>query len=202
MLLLFETPAGYALFRVKKEKTLEKIEDFGPYMDDENIKKLVELQAFREFKGTKDVLQATISLVNGKMGKSLRKFLKKNVVSQEIQERLVVADKNLAKTITKKFDIECIKNDKMDELMRCIRNNMETLIEGFTVEDMRAMSLGLAHGMARYKLKFSSDKVDTMIIQAISLFQDLDKEINNYMMRLKEWYGYHFPELGKIVTDN
>ena len=22
------------------------------------------------------------------------------------------------------------------------------------------------------------------------------------MMRLKEWYGYHFPELSKIVTDN
>jgi nucleolar protein 56 len=21
-------------------------------------------------------------------------------------------------------------------------------------------------------------------------------------MRLKEWYGYHFPELAKIVTDN
>jgi len=41
-----------------------------------------------------------------------------------------------------------------------------------------------------------------MIIQAISLFQDLDKEINNYMMRLKEWYGYHFPELARIVTDN
>lgn len=73
---------------------------------------------------------------------------------------------------------------------------------GFTVQDMRNMSLGLAHGMARYKLKFSSDKVDTMIIQAISLFQDLDKEINNYMMRLKEWYGYHFPELARIVTDN
>jgi len=31
---------------------------------------------------------------------------------------------------------------------------------------------------------------------------DLDKEINNYMMRLKEWYGWHFPELAKIVTDN
>jgi len=98
--------------------------------------------------------------------------------------------------------IECIKNDKFDELMRCIRANLPDLIEGFSVSDMRAMSLGLAHGMARYKLKFSSDKVDTMIIQAISLFQDLDKEINNYMMRLKEWYGYHFPELAKIVTDN
>jgi len=31
---------------------------------------------------------------------------------------------------------------------------------------------------------------------------DLDKEINNYMMRLREWYGWHFPELSKIVTDN
>jgi len=34
------------------------------------------------------------------------------------------------------------------------------------------------------------------------LLDDLDKEINNYMMRLKEWYGWHFPEMGKIVTDN
>lgn len=31
---------------------------------------------------------------------------------------------------------------------------------------------------------------------------DLDKELNNYMMRLREWYGWHFPELSKIITDN
>jgi len=88
MLLLFETPAGYALFRVKKEKTLEKIDDFSEYMGNEGkINKLVELAAFREFKGTKDVLKAAVQLVNGKMGKSLRKFLKKNVISEEIQHK-------------------------------------------------------------------------------------------------------------------
>ena len=64
------------------------------------------------------------------------------------------------------------------------------------------MTLGLAHGLSRYKLKFSIEKVDTMIIQAISLLDDLDKEVNNYMMRLREWYGWHFPELTKIITDN
>jgi len=64
------------------------------------------------------------------------------------------------------------------------------------------MQLGLAHSVSRFKLSFSSDKVDTMIIQAVSLLEDLDKELNNYAMRLKEWYGWHFPELGKIVTDN
>lgn len=64
------------------------------------------------------------------------------------------------------------------------------------------MQLGLAHSMSRYKLSFTSDKVDTMIIQAVSLLEDLDKELNNYAMRLKEWYSWHFPELAKIVTDN
>jgi len=41
-----------------------------------------------------------------------------------------------------------------------------------------------------------------MIIQAISLLDDLDKEINTYAMRVKEWYGWHFPELARILSDN
>ena len=41
-----------------------------------------------------------------------------------------------------------------------------------------------------------------MIIQAISLLDELDKEINIYAMRVKEWYGWHFPEMQKIVLDN
>lgn len=56
--------------------------------------------------------------------------------------------------------------------------------------------------LSRYKLKFSPDKIDTMIVQAVCLLDDLDKELNNYIMRCREWYGWHFPELGKIVTDN
>lgn len=62
--------------------------------------------------------------------------------------------------------------------------------------------LGLAHSLSRYKLKFSPDKVDTMIVQAVSLLDDIDKELNNYNMRCREWYGWHFPELGKIITDH
>merc|ERR1712139_49686 len=34
------------------------------------------------------------------------------------------------------------------------------------------------------------------------LLDDLDKELNNFAMRLREWYGWHFPEMGKIITDN
>jgi len=76
------------------------------------------------------------------------------------------------------------------------------MVAGLTEKELSQMTLGLAHGLSRYKLKFSAEKVDTMIIQAVSLLDDLNSEVNNYMMRLREWYGWHFPEMGKIVTDS
>lgn len=30
----------------------------------------------------------------------------------------------------------------------------------------------------------------------------MDKNINTFAMRLKEWFSWHFPELAKIITDN
>lgn len=39
--------------------------------------------------------------------------------------------------------------------------------------------------VCRFKLKFSPDKVDTMVVQAVALLDDLDKEINIYAMRVK-----------------
>lgn len=37
-----------------------------------------------------------------------------------------------------------------------------------------------------------------MIVQAIGLLDELDKEINTYAMRVKEWFGWHFPEMAKV----
>lgn len=87
-------------------------------------------------------------------------------------------------------------------VFRGIKQQIGSLIEGMEEKEMQKMSLGLAHGLSRYKLKLSVDKVDTMVIQAINLLDDLEKELNNYMMRLREWYGWHFPELTKILTDS
>lgn len=41
-----------------------------------------------------------------------------------------------------------------------------------------------------------------LLLQAIGLLDDLDKELNTYAMRVREWYGWHFPEMTKIVADN
>jgi nucleolar protein 58 len=114
----------------------------------------------------------------------------------------MIADKKLGKAIKEKLGIECKVGTKADELLRCIRFQMTSLLSDLDEKELKSMSLGLSHTMSRYKLSFSTEKVDTMIIQAVSLLDDLDKELNNYAMRLKEWYSWHFPELAKIVTDN
>ena len=39
-------------------------------------------------------------------------------------------------------------------------------------------------------------------MQAIALLDTLDKDINTFVMRVREWYSWHFPELVKLVNDN
>jgi len=202
MLVLFETPAGYAVFKLLDEGKLAKsdslYEDFNS-LDKAN--QIVKLKNFQKFEDTTEALAAATALVEGKMSKSLKKLLKK-VVAEDAHEKLAVADAKLGNVIKEKLEIACVHDSKVGELMRCIRSQASGLISGLPDKEMTAMELGLAHSLSRYKLKFSPDKIDTMIVQAVNLLDDLDKELNNYIMRCREWYGWHFPELSKIITDN
>ncbi|XP_030921123.1 nucleolar protein 56, partial [Geospiza fortis] len=76
------------------------------------------------------------------------------------------------------------------------------LVRGLTAQSAAKAQLGLGHSYSRAKVKFNVHRVDNMIIQSISLLDQLDKDINTFSMRVREWYGYHFPELIKIVPDN
>jgi len=202
MLVLFETAAGYAVFKLLDDNKLEASENlYKDFVSAEKASKVVKLKHFEKFLDTTDALGAATAAVEGKVSKPLKKMLKK-LVAQDAQEQLLVADAKLGNAIKEKLNISCVANTNVQELMRCIRSQADSLIGSLPQREMAAMALGLAHSLGRYKLKFSPDKVDTMIVQAVSLLDDLDKELNNYMMRCREWYGWHFPELSKIIQDN
>jgi nucleolar protein 56 len=38
--------------------------------------------------------------------------------------------------------------------------------------------------------------------RALKLYPQLDKDINTFAMRVREWYSWHFPELKDLVKDN
>lgn len=146
----------------------------------------VKLKHFQKFADTTEALSAATATVEGKVSKTLKKTLKKLVV-EDVQNELLVADAKLGNAIKDKMDLQCISNNGVQELLRCIRSQSESLLAGLPRKEMTAMALGLAHSLSRYKLKFSPDKIDTMIVQAQCLLDDLDKELNNYMMRAREW---------------
>jgi len=207
MLVLFETPAGYSLFKVSDEKKLKKTdtEDIHEtfFKDSKTASKFMSLVTFQPFEDTADAVTAATSLLEGKVSKSLKSLLKKKL-KKSASSSLAVADKALGVPLKDALGdkTKIVSDDKTNELFRGLRCYMDELFDtdgGIKAGDLRAMQLGLSHSLSRYKLKFSADKVDTMVVQAVGLLDELDKEINTYAMRVKEWYGWHFPELQAIL---
>ena len=162
----------------------------------------LKLKNFQKFDSAATALEEAAAIVEGKVTQRLASLL--DEIKDEKKVSLAVADTKLATAISKLpgFEIKAIADSTTQDLYRAIRAHLPSLIPGLVPEDVNTMSLGLSHSLARHKLKFSPDKIDTMIVQAIALLDDLDKELNTYAMRVKEWYGWHFPEMAKILNDN
>jgi nucleolar protein 58 len=160
------------------------------------------LKDFQKFDSAATALEEVAAVVEGKVTPRLTSLL--NSIKDEKKVSLAVADPKLGNAIGKipGLEIKAIADSTTQDLYRAIRNHLPSLIPGLLPDDVNTMSLGLSHSLARHKLKFSPDKIDTMIVQAIALLDDLDKELNTYAMRVKEWYGWHFPEMAKILNDN
>jgi len=202
MLLLFESASGYGLFRVNNGSDLTEVDDVQRLLgdcDSSAASKYFALEKFQPIRDTAEALQCATALVESKISKPLKKLLKKVADTEE----LAVSDAKLGSLIKEKYNIQCVYSSVVLEMMRVVRQHLTELASNsVTTDEASGMALGLAHSLSRYKLKFSPDKVDTMIVQAISLLDDLDKELNNMMMRMREWYGWHFPEMTKIISDN
>ena len=100
MYVLFETPAGFALFKVLKEDKVKNVDSlYKEFTSADKAKKIVKLKAFSKFKDTKDAMKSVEKLIKGEMSKGLKKFLEKNIVQKEIEEVLMIADKKLGKAI-------------------------------------------------------------------------------------------------------
>jgi nucleolar protein 58 len=162
----------------------------------------LKLKNFQKYDSAATALEEAAAIIEGKVTPRLSSLL--NSIKDEKKVSLAVADPKLGAAIGKipGLEIKAIADSSTADLYRAIRTHLPSLIPGLVPEDVNTMSLGLSHSLARHKLKFSPDKIDTMIVQAIGLLDDLDKELNTYAMRVKEWYGWHFPEMAKILNDN
>ncbi len=206
--LLFEEATGYAIFKV-----LHQSEDIGARLKEvqEAAKdlalfgKFVQVVSFVPFKGAAQALENANDISEGIVSDFLKSILELNIPSVSSKKSIVlgISDKNLGPSIKEIFPfIDCVSNEIVQDLLRGIRFHGVKLLKELEQGDIERAQLGLGHAYSRAKVKFSVQKNDNHIIQAISLLDQLDKDINTFAMRVKEWYGWHFPELAKIVSDN
>jgi nucleolar protein 56 len=108
---------------------------------------------------------------------------------------------NLAEGVQRKMNVtvEVAKPTEAEALRS--RMNEIALQSGF-VKDEQELSLwnrNVSLELAKLRIKGASEKRDLIVAQGIQTLDDLDRTVNLFMGRLREWYGVYFPELDRLV---
>lgn len=222
MFTLLESAAGYALFEVVA------FDEIGNLLDDNmdtvtdlsRFGRAVKLKAFSPFQSATEALENANAISEHAMTGTLHNFLelhlpkigkssvsssgKKSGKSKTAAFTLGVIDPALATAIMEGLPgISCRSDDTIREIGRGCRLHLSTFVKGLADGDAGVKAqLGLGHSYSRSKVKFNPARSDNMIIQSIALLDQLDKDVNTFAMRVREWYSWHFPELRDIVRDN
>ncbi|KFB36904.1 AGAP002063-PA-like protein [Anopheles sinensis] len=205
MYVLYEHAAGYGLFSVKEFEEigmlLPQVE--ASVMDLSRFNAIVKLVGFHPFKTAVAALNNVNAISEGLLPDDLSTFLDTTLPkSSKKKVTLGVADAKLGAAISEALEVQCSHIGAVPEILRGIRNHFVNMVKGFTDQSAGVAQLGLGHSYSRCKVKFNVHRSDNMIIQSIALLDQLDKDVNTFSMRIREWYSYHFPELVKIVNDN
>ncbi|KAF3907124.1 hypothetical protein ABW21_db0204337 [Orbilia brochopaga] len=205
---LLENAVGYSVFEVvmQPETIGNRLKEVQEAVQDlARFGKMVKLVSFAPFQGAAHALENANDVSEGIMSDYLKTVLEANIPAGKKKKKVVlgIADKNLATSIKTGFpNVQCETNEVVQDLIRGLRLHSTKLLRQLQSGDVERASLGLGHAFSRAKVKFSVQKNDNHIIQSIALLDLLDKDVNTFAMRVREWYSWHFPELVKIVSDN
>lgn len=198
---LYECSSGFGLFEQVKTEEISITEDSVQdcIKDLQKFSQIVKLTSFLPFTSAENALESINRISEGEITAELANFLETNVPKKKAT--LGVIDPKVGNVVSEQLGIKCKCNTLIMELVRGIRTHFERYIKGLKPGDMQQAQLGLGHSYSRAKVKFNVHRVDNMIVQSIALLDQLDKDLNTFQMRVREWYGYHFPELYQVVKD-
>ncbi|XP_028391508.1 nucleolar protein 56-like [Dendronephthya gigantea] len=204
--IIYEHASGYGIFKVVAQEEIGVLlpEVQEAQTDLARFGKLVKLVAFMPFKSAANALDNINCVSEGVIHDDLKVFLESNIPvgKKKSKVSLGVSDPKLGAAIQESCEIFCEAGEIVNEVIRGIRLYFHKMITGLSDIMAGKAQLGLGHSYSRAKVKFNVHRADNMIIQSISLLDQLDKDVNTFSMRIREWYSYHFPELVKIIADN
>ncbi len=97
------------------------------------------------------------------------------------------------------FNVEVAKSSEVETL----RGRMEQIgVETGFAKDTKELGIwnrNVSMELAKLRVKGAAEKRDLIIAQAIQTLDDLDRTVNLFAGRLREWYGIHFPEIDRLI---
>merc|ERR1712127_1128320 len=202
---LFEHSTGYALLKMEEIEEIAALlpivqESMGDYA---KFAGHVKLAAFSPFTSAVAALENMNAVTEGTVHDDLKGFLENNLPAKHKKVILGVQDKKMIENMHAEFpDLQLSTGEAIIEVCRTTRQYFPKMQKSLTPLVQDTAQRGLAHSYSRAKLRFNVHRQDNMIIQAIALIDQLGKNINTFAMRVREWYGYHFPEMVRICNDN
>ena len=150
-----------------------------------------------------DVAASKLSMLeDGQVVEELESLVKE--VSERGFKEIVLEHEELASNLSRKIDEVAVSVEPGSEVFQKIRKHLPALLEriGINPKEYRSKLYNISLALTRQKVKKAAEKRDLFVAQAINAIDDINKTINLFASRLREWYGLHFPELNNIVEDH
>ncbi|MEM3703164.1 MAG: C/D box methylation guide ribonucleoprotein complex aNOP56 subunit [Candidatus Bathyarchaeia archaeon] len=151
-------------------------------------------------KKPEEAAKVVVEIESGKTVKEIADLV--NHLKSIGYDTFVFENAALAAGVREKFGVN-VEVSKVSEAGEVLRSNIEgfALETGFVkdYEEFRLWVHSVTLEIAKLRVKRAVEKRDLIIAQAIQALDDLDKTINLFMSRVREWYGIHFPELDRLL---
>jgi len=108
----------------------------------------------------------------------------------------------VARNVHEKFGVE-VDVERPSKAGDLLRGNIgKYALEVGFVKDLAEVSRWMhkvSMELTKVKVRKATEKRDIIVAQTIQAIDDLEKTLNLFMNRIREWYGLHFPELNRLV---
>lgn len=124
----------------------------------------------------------------------------KELLEKEYHE-FVVESNELASELEERIDNANIKVEVPSMANEKLRSSLREIGKELGFEDINKLLRDVNILMTREELRREASERDKIIIESINTIDELDETINNLYGRIREWYGIHFPELERHISE-
>ena len=160
--------------------------------------KLVEWVPFP--RDVEKVAEKLLAMDEGKLTEELVTLIKK--MMNKGYKVFVFEKESLSRAVKETLNVE-VEVETPSKAGEILRENLGRFAVNLKFVEEEAEIRGWIHrvsmAMSSIRLRRAIEKRDLLIIQVINAIDDVEKTLNLFMSRLREWYGLHFPELSRLI---